>query len=134
MLGFSRVDWTRMLVPDTPLVEIFLRGTLTYLALFLLLRLFLKRQSGAMGVTDLLVVVMIADAAQNAMAGTYTSITDGVLLVATILFWCFALDWLGYRFPRIERFLHPPPLPLVKDGCLLRRNMRQELVTLDEMM
>ncbi len=40
---------------------------MTYLALFLVLRLVLKRESGALGVTDLLVVVLIADAAQNAM-------------------------------------------------------------------
>jgi uncharacterized membrane protein YcaP (DUF421 family) len=131
MLGTAKVDWAKLLVPDTPLIEIFLRGSLVYLALFLLLRLFLKRQSAAVGITDMLVVVLIADAAQNAMAGAYTSIPDGVLLVATILFWSYALDWLGFRFPR---FLRPPPLPLVKDGLMLRHNMRQELVTVDELM
>jgi uncharacterized membrane protein YcaP (DUF421 family) len=131
----AQIDWSRMLAFQTPVLEIFLRGTLTYLALFALLRLMLKRQQGGMmGVTDLLVIVLIADAAQNAMADDYTSVPDGILLVATILGWSYTLDWLGYQFPRFERLLHPPPLPLVKDGCLLRRNMRRELVTEEELM
>src|SRR3954462_12697114 len=127
------VDWAGAFLPDTPLLEIVLRGTCVYLALFVLLRLVLKRESGGMGVTDLLVVVLIADAAQNAMAGNYTSVPDGLLLVATIIFWSYALNWLGHRFPRIERFIHPAPLPLIEDGRLLRARMREELLTEEEL-
>lgn len=128
------LDWERIFLPSTPLLEIFIRGTITYLALFLLLRLVLKRQSGTVGITDLLVIVLIADAAQNAMAGEYTSITDGVLLVATIILWSYALDWLGYHVPAIQRLVHPPPLELVKDGRMLYVNMRRELITKEELM
>lgn len=46
-----------------------------------------------MSVTDLLVVVLIADAAHNAMAGDYRSLLDGILLVSTIVFWSYALGW-----------------------------------------
>jgi uncharacterized membrane protein YcaP (DUF421 family) len=128
------VDWARVLLPDTPIAEIVVRGTLTYLALFVLLRVTLKRQTGSIGITNLLTLVLIADAAQNAMADDYHSIPDGVVLVATIIFWSWFLDWLGYRVPRLQRFVHPPPLPLVKNGRLLRRNMRDELLTEDELM
>ncbi len=127
------VDWARTFIPETPLLEIFIRGTITYLALFVLLRVVLKRESGSMGITDLLVVVLIADAAQNAMADDYTSNPDGILLVATIVFWSYALNWLGYRFPRIERFVHPEPLPLIRDGRMLHGRMREELVTEEEL-
>lgn len=131
---WGSVDWERMFVPSTPILEIVLRGTIMYLALFTLLRVILKRQSGAMGITDLLVVVLIADAAQNGMADDYHSVTDGVLLVAVIVGWNFALDWLGYRFPRIQRLVHPPSLRLVEDGRFLYRNMRKELITEEELM
>lgn len=100
----------------------------------MLLRIVLKRQSGAVGITDLLVIVLLADAAQNAMAGTYESVPEGIVLVMTIIFWAFALDWLGYRVPRIQHFVHPKPLPLVQDGNLLRQNMRREFITEDELM
>lgn len=128
------VDWHKMLVPNTPLLEIFLRGTLVYLALYALLRLVLKRQSSGLGVTDVLVVVLIADAAQNAMADDYTSVPDGVLLVAVIIGWSLALDWLGFHLPAVQRFISPAPLTLVRHGRLIRRNMRKELITEDELM
>src|SRR5262245_18723861 len=83
---------------------------------------------------DLLVVVLIADAAQNAMSANYVSVPDGILLVATIVSWSYCLDWLGCRFPRLQRFLRPPPLPLVRDGRLLRHNLRRELVSEEELM
>jgi uncharacterized membrane protein YcaP (DUF421 family) len=127
------VDWKRVLVPDTPLLEIFVRGTLTYLALFFLLRVVLKRQSTGLGVTDLLVIVLIADASQNAMAGDYQSVPDGIFLVAVVLGWALALDWLSYRSKRMERILKPRKLPLIKDGQLITENMHKELVTRDEL-
>lgn len=131
---FGSVDWGKLLMPDTPLLEIFVRGTVMYLGLFLLLRLVLKRQSGGVGITDLLLIVLLADAAQNAMAGDYTSVTDGFLLVVVIVFWSYALDWLGYHVPLIHGLVHPEPLLLVKDGQMQRQNMRRELITKEELM
>ncbi len=93
------VDWQELFVPVHPIPEIILRGTITYIMLFLILRFLLKRQSGVIGIADLLVVVLIADAAQNAMASEYKSITEGAILVLTIVFWNYAVDWLGFRFP-----------------------------------
>lgn len=128
------IDWAQLLVPEHSLIEIFVRGTFTYVGLFAILRFFLKRQSGVIGIADLLVIVLIADAAQNAMAAEYKSLTEGALLVLTIVFWNFALDWLGYHFSFFQRFTRPPPLMLIKDGQLLRRNMRQEMITKDELL
>jgi uncharacterized membrane protein YcaP (DUF421 family) len=127
-------DWAGIFVPSVPAGEIILRGSLVYLALFAILRLVPRREAGTVGLADLLLVVLIADAAQNAMSAEYHSVTDGVLLVATLVFWNYALDWLGYRFPFVGRLLHPPALLLIKDGRLLRRNMRQELVGEEELM
>ena len=134
MESLFAIDWVQIFKPDTAPLEIFLRGSVVYLALFSMLRVVLRREAGTLGISDLLVVVLIADAAQNAMAGNYTSLPDGLLLVATIIFWSFALEWLGYHVPWIGRFVHPPPLLLVRDGRLLRRNMRRELITEEELM
>src|SRR5947208_15768790 len=101
----TAVDWGQVLRPNTSLLEIIVRGTIVYLALFALLRCVLRRQNSALGVTDLLVIVLIADAAQNAMAGSYTSVSDGVVLVAVIVFWAWFLDFLSFHFPALERLL-----------------------------
>jgi uncharacterized membrane protein YcaP (DUF421 family) len=127
-------DWHKMFSLDTPLVEIFIRGTVVYLALFALLRFVVKREVGTVGIADLLVIVVIADAAQNAMAGTYTSITDGILLICTIIGWNLTLDWLAYRIPAIRRIIEPQPVQLVKDGRTIKRNMRKVLLTEDDLM
>lgn len=126
------IDWHTLFVPNTTIAEVVLRGTLIYLLLFFLMR-FMRREAGQIGIADVLIVVVIADAAQNGMAGPYNSITEGVALILTISFWDFALDWLGYHLPAFGKLIHPKPLPLVKDGRLLLRNMRRELITRDEL-
>lgn len=128
------MDWKSIFVPDTSLWEIILRGSLMYNALFIMLRVVLKRQTGTLGMTDLLLITLLADASQNAMAGDYTSIPDGIVLVGTIIFWNYAYDWLGYKSEWFSRLIEPPPLLLIRNGRLQRRNMRSELITEDELM
>jgi uncharacterized membrane protein YcaP (DUF421 family) len=127
------MDWKSVFSLDLPFFEIILRGSAMYIALFILLRIVLKRQTGSLGMTDLLLITLIADASQNAMAGEYKSVPSGILLVCTIIFWSYALDWLGYRSKWFQRLVEPPPLPLIREGNLLRRNMRRELITEDEL-
>jgi uncharacterized membrane protein YcaP (DUF421 family) len=127
------VDWAALFSLQTPPLEVVVRGTVMYLALFAMLRVVLKRESGTTGVTDLLVIVLIADAAQNGMAGRYTTITDGVLLVAVIIGWSFVLNFIAYHVPAAARVIRPQPLLLVRDGRILDRNLRRELLTEDEL-
>lgn len=129
------IDWAGMFRPETPVLELVVRGAVVYLALFVLLRVVRHREAGAMGVTDLLVIVLLADAAQNAMAGGYRSITDGVILVATIVLCALLLDWLGYRLPSsLQLLVRPKAIPLIEDGRALPWNLRRELITNDELM
>jgi uncharacterized membrane protein YcaP (DUF421 family) len=126
---FNQVDWQSVFVPDSSLLEMVLRGSVMYLALFILLRVVLRRQTGTLGMTDLLLITLLADASQNAMAGESKSLPDGIVLVGTIIFWNYTLDWLSFKFPWFERLIEPSPLLLIKHGKLLRRNMRSELIT-----
>jgi uncharacterized membrane protein YcaP (DUF421 family) len=128
------MDWSGMFGIETPILELFIRGTCMYLGLFFLSRFFLKRQSGGAGLSDILVVVLLADAAQNAMAGEYKTITEGLLLVSTILGWSFLMDWLGTKSKFFGHLVHAKPLLIVKDGKLIRMNMKKELLTTDEVM
>ena len=127
------IDWQQIFIPTSSIFEVIVRGTCTYVMLFLILRFLLKRQTGVIGVADLLVIVLIADATQNAMANEYKSITEGAILVLTIVFWNFAIDWLGYRFPVFQRLTRPAPLMLIENGKMLVRNMRHEMITTDEL-
>ncbi len=134
LLGGVDMDWYGMFAIEQSIPETFIRGTLVYLGIFVLLRIVCKRIAGTVGVTDLLLVVLIADAAQNAMAHNYKTITDGFVLIGTLLFWNYFLDWIGFYVPVIGRLITPPPLLLVDHGEMLHRNMRQELLSKDELM
>ncbi|HET7288501.1 MAG TPA: hypothetical protein VFI71_13565, partial [Pyrinomonadaceae bacterium] len=109
MIALVAIDWEAVFWPSGSLLEIILRGTLVYLFLFVVLR-FLRRSAGAIGISDLLVVVVIADAAQNAMGADYRSVTEGFVLVATIVTWDFFFDWLAFRFPSLRPILRPRAL------------------------
>jgi uncharacterized membrane protein YcaP (DUF421 family) len=131
ILGF---DIGAALTPDVSIFETVIRGLITYFSIFLLLRVVLRGKTSAVTVSDLLVLVLIADAAQNAMAAQYNSITNGVVLVATIVVASFSVDWLAFRFPAVQHFVHPERKPLVIDGRLIRRTLQEELMTEDELM
>ena len=127
------VDWAELFKFSVSPAELLVRGTAMYFFLFILFRAVIKRRVGTLGMGDLLVLVIIADAAQNAMAGEYRSISDGCLLVATIVGWNHLLDYLAWRFAALRRLLEPPPLLLIDRGRVLWRHLRLEYVSEDEL-
>jgi len=127
------LDWSGMFGLSVPPLELIIRGSAMYLLLFLLFRVVVRRRVGAVGMADILVLVIVADAAQNAMSGEYKSVTDGAILVGTILAWDMLIDWLNYRVPALRGWLEPPPLLLVRDGRIIHRNLRHEFVTEEEL-
>jgi uncharacterized membrane protein YcaP (DUF421 family) len=127
------INWHDLFVPSVSLAELVLRGSLMYLFILFLMRFF-RRDAGTLSIPDLLVVVLVADAAQNGMSANYRSVTEAFILVATIFAWDYGLDWLAYRWRPVHRLVHPVPLPLIKDGKILRRNLRRELLTLEDLL
>jgi uncharacterized membrane protein YcaP (DUF421 family) len=122
-----------MFVPTESVLEVIIRGTIMYLGMFALLRIF-RRQAGALGIADLLVIVVIADAAQNGMAGESKSITEAMLLISTIVAWDWIFDYLGFKSPFWKRILEPEPLLLVEDGKIIRKQLEKELMTEDDLL
>lgn len=116
-----------------PVTELMLRGTLVYWLLFLIFRFVLRRDVGAVGIADILLLVIVADAAQNAMSGGYDTFSEGAILVLTIVGWNWLLDFLSFRFEVVRRFASPRRLTLVIRGVPQRRNMRREFITMDEL-
>lgn len=127
------VEWRELFTPTHSIAEMVVRGTLMYLGLFLIFRFVVGRQSSAIGIADILVIVLIADAAQNAFAKEYQSITEGVVLVLTIVLWDFALDWLGLHSRFFAWLIKQPPTHLVRDGKMQFKNMRREMISPDEL-
>ncbi|MEH6438322.1 DUF421 domain-containing protein [Massilia sp. DD77] len=127
------LDWTSLFSFTVSPVELFVRGTLTYFFLFCMFRFVVRRDIGALGISDLLVLVIIADASQNAMAGGYKSILDGFFLIGVIIGWSYAFNYLSFRFLLFRRFVLPMPLCIVKDGVRQEKNLKRELISDEEL-
>lgn len=118
---------------SVPPLELVVRGTVMFLFLFVLFRFILRRDAGSIGLADILVVVVIADAAQNGMAGTYTSITDAFVLLGTIAFWNYLFDKLSYHYRWFARFTEPRPVLLIHHGRVMLENMQRNMITREEL-
>ena len=133
MSGLFDVDWVEAFALGLSPLELFARGTAMYWFLFVVFRFVVRRDVGSVGVADILILVIVADAAQNAMSGEYNSVADGFVLVGTLIFWNVLLDRLSFHFPAFRVFATAPPLCLVLNGQLQRRNLRREYITEEEL-
>jgi uncharacterized membrane protein YcaP (DUF421 family) len=127
-------DWQELFGLSVSPLELVVRGTAVYWFLVLVFRFVLRRDTGSVGMADILLLVIIADAAQNAMAGEYRSITDGLILISTIIGWNLAIDRLSYYSPSVRRLFEPTEVPLIQNGRVLRRNLRREHIAESELM
>jgi len=93
MHPITAIDWHALFVPTVSLLELVLRGSVMYLAVFAAMRVF-RRESGALSTADLLVVVLVADAAQNAWQAS-------IIRSPRARFWSRPsspgiMDWIGW--------------------------------------
>ena len=113
---------------------IVLRTSVVYLALLIGLRLAGKRELGQMTTFDLVVLLVISNAVQNAMVGPDVSLNGGVLAAATLLVANWALDRLGLHAAWFRHQLGGTPTVLVNRGEVMAPHLRREGVTEDELL
>jgi uncharacterized membrane protein YcaP (DUF421 family) len=126
-------DLLDILVPELPIWQMVLRGSAVYWFLLLVFRFVLRRDLGSLGVADLLFVFLVADASSNAMQGEYRTLGDGLVLLTTLIGWNYVLDWLSYRYEAVNRFLEPATVVVIRHGRPMRRVLKREMITLDEL-
>jgi uncharacterized membrane protein YcaP (DUF421 family) len=127
------MDWDTYFAVTVSPLELVIRGTLVYWFLFLIFRFVMRRDAGTIGIADLLLLVLVADASQNAMAGGYTTVSEGFVLLGTIVGWNWMIDWASFHWPAVARFTTPPAIALVRHGRVVRRNLRREHVSDEEL-
>jgi len=115
-----------------PWWEFVLRAVVVYGVLLAMIRLSGKRTMGQFTAFDMLLIVLLGNAVQNALLGNDTSIAGGMLLAATLM----ALNWLvGFvtaRSRKAERLLEGAPVVLARNGHVYRDVLRRELVSGDD--
>jgi uncharacterized membrane protein YcaP (DUF421 family) len=115
-----------MLDLATPVWIIALRTVIVYGVILVGLRLSGKREVGQMTVFDLVVLLLIANAVQNAMVGADTSLVGGILAAAVLLALNAAVARVRLRWPRFRRLVEGSPTLLVLRGKLITDHIRRE--------
>ena len=110
-----------------------LRTLAVYGAVFVGLRLMGKREIGQMTVFDLVVVLLIANAVQNAMVGTDTSLQGGILAAFVLLVVNRLVALVRLRGGRFGRIIEGTPTVLVQDGRFVEPHLRREGVDREEL-
>jgi uncharacterized membrane protein YcaP (DUF421 family) len=113
-------------------MDIVLRATVIFLALYVLMRLMGKRELGQMTPFELIVLVVIGDLIQQGVTQNDFSLTGAIIAVSTIAFWALVFSWLSYLSPRAERLLEGEPRVIVRDGELIEGNLRRNRLTRSE--
>jgi uncharacterized membrane protein YcaP (DUF421 family) len=102
-----------------------LRGLIVYMALLILFRIVGRRTLAEMTNFDLVLLLIISEAIQNAMIGNDYSITNGILVILSLLGLDILLSTAKLRFPSFERWMDGLPLVLVDNGRPLKDLMRR---------
>jgi len=105
-----------------------------YLFLHLLFRISGKRTLSQMTTFDLLVLLIISETTQQAMVDRDNSMTNGLLMITTLVGVDLLMSWFKQRSAWMERVMDGMPLVLVQDGKLLEGRAGKERVDEDDIL
>lgn len=117
-----------------PFLDIAIRSSSVYIFMIVAFRLFGKRELSQLSIGDLVLIVLISNAVQNAMVGDNTTLSGG-LMAATVLFLLnMVLSYLMYRFKSIRKLVQSEPVTLIYEGKILQGHLKSVLLTEEELM
>ena len=112
-----------------PWWEFILRAVVVDAVVLGMVRLGGKRALGQITPFDVLLIVLLGNAVQNALLGQDTSLAGGLLLAATLITLNYTVGWVTTRSRRMERLIEGEPVLVARDGKLLDSVLRRELIT-----
>lgn len=113
--------------------QIIISCVVVYLFIIMAIRLFGKKELAQLSVIDLVFILLISNAVQNAMVGPDNSLLGGLIAACTLFITNSFFKFLIFRFPRFSRVIQGEPLLLIYKGKINHKNMEKAKVTLDEM-
>ncbi|MEO8511550.1 MAG: YetF domain-containing protein [Chloroflexota bacterium] len=114
-------------------MDIVIRATVIFIALYLLVRLLGKRELAQLTPFELIVLIVMGDLIQQGVTHNDFSLTASILAIGTFAFWASVLSWITYLSKRAENFFDGQPQVIVRDGEMLMANMRRDRLTQAEL-
>ncbi|NES95664.1 MAG: DUF421 domain-containing protein [Desertifilum sp. SIO1I2] len=112
-----------------PLIRIVVVGTLAYLSLLSLLRVFGKRTLAQLNAYDFIITIAIGSTFGRLITAKGVSLAESITAFLTLLFWQYLISWLTVRFPKFHQLMTADPSLLYFQGQFIRQAMREQRVT-----
>ena len=113
-------------------MDIVARAAIMFVLLYILLRLMGKRELGQLTPFELVVMIVLGDLIQQGVTHNDFSITGALLAISTFAFLAISMSWLTYLSPRAEKLLDGEPRVVIRDGVLIKDNLRRDRMTQSE--
>ncbi|MDP4184831.1 MAG: DUF421 domain-containing protein [Bacteroidota bacterium] len=119
---------------DNPYFHVVISSAAVYLFITVAIRIFGKKELAQLSVLDLVFVLLISNAVQNAMVGSDTTLQGGLLAAGTLFLLNYAFKHLLYRSGKLTRLLEGEPVILVSEGKVNDKNLRAVQITTNELL
>ena len=115
-------------------VQIVCSSLVIYLFIIIAFRVLGKKELSQLSVVDLVFILLISNAVQNAMVGSNTTLAGGLVAAASLFIANFLFKQLMYRFPRLDNLVEGEATMIIYDGKLIEKNTKKARITYQEIM
>jgi len=116
-----------------PILDLIIRSSAVYFFMMIALRLTGKKQLSQLNTTDVILILLISNAVQNAMVGNNTSLIGGIIAASVLFIINFILRKLMYKYKKLNEFLQEKPEILIHNGTLDFKILSKLNITSDEL-
>jgi uncharacterized membrane protein YcaP (DUF421 family) len=115
-------------------LDIMVSSAVVYLFIILAIRISGRKELAQLSVIDLVFILLISNAVQNAMVGANTTLVGGLLAAGTLFVLNFALKTLMHRHARFSKFIQGEEIMLVYKGVVNKGNLSKAKLSMDELL
>jgi uncharacterized membrane protein YcaP (DUF421 family) len=114
-------------------LEIVGRSVVVYLFIVIAIRIAGKKELAQLSVIDLVFILLISNAVQNAMVGPDNSLLGGIIAASSLFLVNIILKFITYRYKKANTLIEGEPVLLIHDGKLIKKNLDIEKIPLEEL-
>jgi uncharacterized membrane protein YcaP (DUF421 family) len=113
--------------------NIILRSLAVYVFIILAIRLFGKKELSQLSITDLVLILLISNAVQNAMVGPDSSLSGGLVAALTLFVLNYLIKIISFKSKVFSKVLEDEPVMLVYKGFVKNKNLQNQKITIEEL-
>jgi len=114
-------------------MDLVIRAIALFAFMYLLTRVMGRRELSSLEPFDLILLIVLGDSIQQGLTQDDYSVTGAVIAVGTIAVLQVIVSYSSFRFRWARSFLNGDPIVLVQDGEVIKRNLKRERITHEEL-